>query len=34
VRNGSRAKTVISDAAGEVVIDVPRNQEKRSRRGS
>jgi transposase-like protein len=27
VRNGSRAKTVISDAAGEVVIDVPRDRE-------
>src|ERR671928_769563 len=24
VRNGSRAKTVVSDAAGEVRIDVPR----------
>jgi putative transposase len=34
VRNCSRAKTVISDSAGEVDIDVPRNQEKRSRRGS
>src|SRR3982751_5484930 len=27
VRNGSRGKTVISDAAGEVQIDVPRNRE-------
>src|SRR4029078_5302508 len=27
VRNGSRPKTVISDAAGEVVIDVPRDRE-------
>jgi len=27
VRNGSRSKTVISDAAGEVVIDVPRDRE-------
>src|SRR4029079_1113601 len=27
VRTGSRAKTVISDAAGEVVIDVPRDRE-------
>src|SRR5690242_16045418 len=27
VRNGSRSKKVISDAAGEVVIDVPRDQE-------
>jgi hypothetical protein len=27
VRNGSRAKTVISDAAGEVCIDVPRDRE-------
>ena len=27
VRNGSRAKTVISDAAGEVRIDVPRDRE-------
>lgn len=26
VRNGSRSKTVISDAAGEVVIDVPRDR--------
>jgi putative transposase len=34
VHNGSRAKTAISDAAGEVVIDVSRNQEKHSRRGS
>src|ERR1044072_3892636 len=24
-RNGSRSKTVISDAAGEVVVDVPRD---------
>jgi putative transposase len=27
VRNGARAKTVVSDAAGEVVIDVPRDRE-------
>jgi putative transposase len=27
VRNGSRAKTVISDAVGEVAIDVPRDRE-------
>ena len=27
IRNGSRSKTVISDAAGEVVIDVPRDRE-------
>src|SRR4051794_12808901 len=27
VRNGSRGKTVISDAAGEVRIDVPRDRE-------
>jgi transposase-like protein len=27
VRNGSRSKTVISDAAGEVQIDVPRDRE-------
>src|SRR4051795_2404903 len=27
VRNGSRGKTVISDAAGEVEIDVPRDRE-------
>src|SRR6188472_1097945 len=27
VRNGSRSKTVLSDAAGEVVIDVPRDRE-------
>lgn len=27
VRNGTRSKTVISDAAGEVVIDVPRDRE-------
>jgi putative transposase len=27
VRNGSRAKTVISDAAGELRIDVPRDRE-------
>jgi putative transposase len=27
VRNGSRAKTVISDAAGEVAIEVPRDRE-------
>ena len=27
VRNGSRSKTVISDAAGEVEIDVPRDRE-------
>jgi transposase-like protein len=27
VRNGSRSKTVISDAAGEVVIDVPRDRQ-------
>jgi putative transposase len=27
VRNGSRSKTVISDAAGEVSIDVPRDRE-------
>jgi putative transposase len=27
VRNGSRSKTVISDAAGEVTIDVPRDRE-------
>jgi hypothetical protein len=27
VRNGSRSKTVISDAAGEVAIDVPRDRE-------
>ena len=27
VRNGSRGKTVISDAAGEVQIDVPRDRE-------
>jgi putative transposase len=27
VRNGARAKTVISDAAGEVRIDVPRDRE-------
>jgi putative transposase len=26
VRNGARSKTVISDAAGEVVIDVPRDR--------
>src|SRR6187551_3517627 len=26
VRNGSRPKTVISDAAGEVAIDVPRDR--------
>ena len=42
VRNGVRSKTVISDAAGEVRIDVPRDREgtfepqivkKRQRRG-
>ena len=27
VRNGSRSKTVISDAVGEVIIDVPRDRE-------
>src|SRR5919198_605277 len=27
VRNGTRSKTVISDAAGEVVIDAPRDRE-------
>jgi transposase-like protein len=27
VRNGTRSKTVISDAVGEVVIDVPRDRE-------
>jgi len=27
VRNGSRSKTVLSDAAGEVEIDVPRDRE-------
>ena len=27
VRNGSRSKTVISDAVGEVAIDVPRDRE-------
>jgi transposase-like protein len=27
VRNGSRSKTVLSDAAGEVVIDVPRDRQ-------
>src|SRR3978361_684139 len=27
VRNGARSKTVISDAAGEVGIDVPRDRE-------
>ena len=27
MRNGSRSKTVISDAAGEVAIDVPRDRE-------
>ena len=27
VRNGSRSKTVISDAAGEVTIEVPRDRE-------
>jgi transposase-like protein len=27
IRNGSRSKTVISDAAGEVEIDVPRDRE-------
>jgi transposase-like protein len=27
VRNGTRSKTVISDAAGEVVIDVPRDRD-------
>ena len=27
VRNGSRSKTVLSDAAGEVAIDVPRDRE-------
>src|SRR5207302_3938717 len=27
VRNGARSKTVISDAAGEVAIDVPRDRE-------
>ncbi|GAA0576995.1 hypothetical protein GCM10010172_72100 [Paractinoplanes ferrugineus] len=27
MRNGSRGKTVISDAAGEVQIDVPRDRE-------
>src|SRR3954451_7449411 len=27
VRNGSRSKTVISDAVGEVTIDVPRDRE-------
>ena len=27
VRNGSRSKTVVSDAAGEVCIDVPRDRE-------
>jgi len=26
VRNGSRPKTVISDAVGEVVVDVPRDR--------
>src|SRR6476469_8082265 len=26
VRNGSRPKTVVSDAAGEVVVDVPRDR--------
>ncbi len=32
VRNGSRSKTVISDAAGEVAIDVPRDRKERSNR--
>src|SRR5436853_6636945 len=27
VRNGSRSKTVVSDAAGEVSVDVPRDRE-------
>jgi transposase-like protein len=27
IRNGSRSKTVLSDAAGEVTIDVPRDRE-------
>jgi putative transposase len=27
VRNGARSKTVVSDAAGEVHIEVPRNRE-------
>src|SRR5690349_11968739 len=27
VRNGTRSKTVVSDAVGEVVIDVPRDRE-------
>src|SRR5262245_40093338 len=27
VRNGTRSKTVVSDAAGEVEIDVPRDRE-------
>ena len=27
VRNGARSKTVVSDAAGEVLIDVPRDRE-------
>src|SRR3954465_1977235 len=27
VRNGARSKTVVSDAAGEVSIDVPRDRE-------
>ena len=27
VRNGSRSKTVIYDAAGEAVVDVPRDRE-------
>jgi putative transposase len=27
VRNGTRVKTVISDAVGEVVIEVPRDRE-------
>src|SRR5215213_3260183 len=34
VRNGSRSKTVVSDAAGEVRIDVPRDREGRSSRRS
>jgi transposase-like protein len=34
VRNGSRGKTVISDAAGEVQIDVPRDRNQRLNRRS
>jgi transposase-like protein len=34
VRNGSRSKTVISDAAGEVAIDMPQDREARSNRRS